>query len=227
MPGSSMSPSALPSRSNSFELRAGIVLILRQEFSVDNAGALQNAVRLRNNFLPVGARGIGRVHHEQMEVRRALIGGDVNLAAENFAVVVKILAAGEFERRRSGFQVLQKKFVLAGRTLDKRSAAASGHRRRAAARPGSLLSCGPRPRSAGLCPDRSRARDRKCADSRRRRPQAPRPSWDCVRNRNRSCLSSTRPGRCALASILSGSSLPVAVSIKYSVLFSEPLAEVP
>ena len=71
----------------------------------------------RNDFLPVGAGGIGRVHREQMEVRRVFIGGDVKLAAENLAGVVKILAAGEFDRRRAGFQVLQKKLVLAGRTF--------------------------------------------------------------------------------------------------------------
>ena len=29
------------------ELRAGVLLVLRQDFSVDDAGALQNAVRLR------------------------------------------------------------------------------------------------------------------------------------------------------------------------------------
>ena len=131
------------------ELRAGVLLVLGQDFSVDDAGALKNAFALRNNFLPVGAGGIGGVHHEEMEVGRVFIGGDVNLAAENLAVVVEILAAGEFDGRSSGFQVLQKKLVLAGRALIRQSAAASDHRRRATARPGSLLSCGLRPRSAG------------------------------------------------------------------------------
>ena len=95
------------------QLRTGVLLVLGQDFSVHDAGALQHAVALRNDFLPVGARGIGRIHHEQMEVRRVFVGGDVDLAAENLAVVEKILAAGEFDGRRSGFQVLQKKLVLA------------------------------------------------------------------------------------------------------------------
>ncbi len=72
------------------------MLVLRQYFSVDDGGAFQNAVRFRNNFLPVGASGISRVHREQMEVRRPFIGRDVNLAAEDFAGVVKVLAAGDF-----------------------------------------------------------------------------------------------------------------------------------
>ena len=88
------------------QLRAGVVLVLGQDFSVHDGGALKNPFALRNNFLPVGAGGTGGVHHEEMEVGRAFVGGDVNLAAENFAVVVEILAAGEFDGRRSGFQVL-------------------------------------------------------------------------------------------------------------------------
>ncbi len=113
MPGSSMSPSALPSRSKSLSCGAGVFLVLRDDLSVHDSGALQNAVRRGNDFLPVGAGGIGRVHHEQAEVRRVFVGGDVKLALENLAGVLEILAAGEFDRRRAGFQVLQIKLVLA------------------------------------------------------------------------------------------------------------------
>ena len=97
MPGSSMSPSALPSRSNSLSCELALCSYCARIFPSDDARALQDAVALRNNFLPVGALGIGRVHHEQMEVRRAFVGRDVNLAAENFAAVMKILAAGDFD----------------------------------------------------------------------------------------------------------------------------------
>ena len=158
---------------------------------------------------------------------RVFIGGDVKLAAENLGAVVEILAAGEFDGRRAGFQVLEKKLVLAGRAFIR------GQQQPAIIVVGQL-----RDQNlfllAAFAPDQGIfgriGAERVIEDVQ---------IVDVVALGHVTFLGIASVvetgiiflpgdlGDAGLRSMVSGSSLPVAVSITCRVLFSEPLAEVP
>ena len=112
MPGSSMSPSALPSRSKSLSCELAFFSYCARIFHPTIAVPCRMASVAGIISFQLARVGIGRVDHEQVEVRCVFIGGDVDLSPENLAVVMKVLAAGEFDRRCTCLQVLRKSSFL-------------------------------------------------------------------------------------------------------------------
>ena len=95
-----------------FQLRAGILFILRKQLAAEDGRALQHGVRLRDQFLPCLAIIIPRVGDKHAVARRVLICRDVEFAVINFSTVQKILSCSDPRRRRTSFHVHQKQFRL-------------------------------------------------------------------------------------------------------------------
>jgi len=86
-----MSASFLPSSPNSFSSEVAFVLVLHQQFAAGDARALQHGVRLRDNFFPVLALGVGRIGDKHAVVGRIFVGGDVEFASKKSALYMNSL----------------------------------------------------------------------------------------------------------------------------------------
>src|SRR6185312_6752500 len=95
-----------------FQLRGGILFVLRKQKSIYDAGALENGIALRNYFLPVGTTRRLGISNKGAITRGVVICGDIDFPVHNVGGIKELFAFGDSNRRAPGLQVLQIKLGL-------------------------------------------------------------------------------------------------------------------
>src|SRR6478752_5531909 len=85
----------LPFEIKYLQLRRSVLLILRNQLSAEDGCALQNRIRLRNNFLPRVALEVAGISDEHAIAWRILVRRDVHLAVADVGVVKKLLSRSQ------------------------------------------------------------------------------------------------------------------------------------